>query len=87
MKIVIIEWIDSASQANAGMPLDELSLSPIEAMSAGLLVHEDAGSVTLAQDIFPKQEGHSKNTWRNVLTIPRSCITRIEHYAPPGEKP
>ena len=69
MKLVKIEWVDSAHAANPWIGKDR-TVTPAECKTVGWVIHDTKKFVTLAMSVAPEQFGHA-------MTIPRGCITKI----------
>ncbi len=71
--IALVKWFDASYQLGE-CTQDEL-VPRVELVSAGLLVREDANTISLALDYDV-----TGNTWRHVAHIPKVNITSIQRF-------
>jgi hypothetical protein len=70
LAVVLVEWRDASSEEGPLLPGE---LTPcVELRTAGILVREDADSVSVAQDYCPADE-----RFRKVIHIPRPMIRAV----------
>jgi hypothetical protein len=79
--VVWVRWLDAASEASNATHVENLASSGIEAESAGILVRLTDDCLSIAQDVFPEQQGHGEATFRRVLHIPRAYIIEMATWA------
>jgi hypothetical protein len=74
-QVVVVEWSDASYQRGE---CTEAELVPrVEIVSAGLLVREDAGSITIALDRY-----EADGLWRYIEHIPKACVRRVRRMVP-----
>lgn len=83
---MVVHWEDSYSHSGQKLDKEWKDYGTGFCISAGVLVKEDAGQITLAQDLFydqpPTVEG---DQFRNVFSIPKRCIVKVEKFLCPIE--
>lgn len=84
-EIVVVHWEDSYTHSGQKAEKEWSGYGTGFCISAGILVKEDTGQITLAQDLFydqpPTVEG---DQFRNVFSIPKRCIVKVEKISAPS---
>ena len=77
-KVAYIKWLDASGSRQTWSVANLGKLMPTVNQSAGILVLEDEGRVTIAQDIWDDTDGEKLT--RDVETIPRSYIISMKTW-------
>lgn len=73
--LVVVHWLDAWYDPDEQSPEDWREEYPIQ--TVGFLVRDEAGIVSIAQEVLPDGEG-----FRAVTHIPRPMVQRIDRLVP-----
>ena len=77
LKLAVFEWEDAALHGQETKWEDDIEkLGLIRLISAGIVVKEDDGEITLCMDYC-----HKEQSWRGIGTYPKSCFKKIKYIS------